>query len=110
MPEAYYKAGIKFIELLDQVLDVEIDYKTAYENSEHYIDVIKEYGDYENAESKDEEIKRLGYSVDTTAATLIRIKLKPNGLTGYSEECGLEELLEDRNEFAEKFNVEAREK
>lgn len=108
MPEAYYKAGVKFINILDQVLDVEMDFETAYEETEYYVDVMKGYGDYEDIEDEEEQMKVLLLSSTASSAFLIRFNLNPNGLAGYAED-GLEELLEDRNRFAKYFNIEERE-
>ncbi len=97
MPDPFYKAGVQFINVLDQVLDVEMDYETAYNETKLYVDVMEGY--------KDEDIK---YSLIAANAGTIRLNFSPDNLLGYSEK-GLTTLLEDRNDFAEDFNVKARE-
>lgn len=96
MPESYYKAGVKFIKTLDEAIDMEIDYETAYEETERYIDVMEEYSEEGNDE---DEAELYNLSIISSKANLIRVKLT-------APEYKLDELIEDRNELAEEFGIE----
>lgn len=102
MPESYYKAGVKFIEILDQVIDVEMDLETAYEETEYYVDIMNDYTDSDDLEEQVGQLAALSLTSTSSRAAIIRVSL------GYGE-YSIEELLEDRNSLAEDFNIKAKE-
>ena len=108
IPQPYYKAAVQFIDVLDQVLDVEMDFETAYDETEYYVEIMEGYGNYEEIEDREKRIAAYGLAATALSASMIRMHLDPNCMTGYAEE-GLQKLLEDRNDFAENFNIKIRE-
>lgn len=111
MTETFYNAGVKFVDVIDQAIDMEIDAKEAAEKASVYVDILSEELESDEME---EAMENADVSLETEKLlmeqTVINAKTICSNLEFYDwdGELDLTELLDDRNIFADDFGIEDR--
>lgn len=111
MTETFYSAGVKFVDVLDQAIDMEIDAEEAAEKASAYADILKE-----EVETPEMEEAMKNADVDLETEKLIMNSTANNAASiceslkfyDWEGDLDLSELLEDRNQFAEDFGINSR--
>ena len=111
MSEGYYSAGFKAIAVMDDAIDLKIDYDAAAERLDMYAEAMEK-----ELESDAGQKALKNADVDAETEELI-LKQNINNLRTASEsikfndwegESDLSKLIDDRNSFAEDFGVSDR--
>lgn len=111
MSEGYYSAGVKAIAVMDDAIDLKIDYDAAAERLDMYAEAMEK-----ELESDAGQKALKNADVDAETEELI-LKQNINNLKTASEslklsdwegESDLSKLIDDRNDFAEDFGVSDR--
>lgn len=111
MSEGYYNAGIKAIAVMDDTIDLKIDYDVAAERLEMYADAMEKELESDagqealknaevDAETEELILKTNINSLKTAAGTI-----KVNDWKG---EPDISKLIDDRNDFADDFGISGR--
>lgn len=111
MSEGYYSAGVKAIAVMDDAIDLKIDYDAAAERLDMYAEAMEKELEsdagqkaLENADvdaETEELILKTHINSLKTAAESIK-------LSDWEGEANISKLIDDRNSFAEDFGVSDR--
>ena len=108
MSDTFYNAGIKFIDIVDKTIDVEIDLTTACDEIKYYEKIIDEYITSETDDSTGDSTILLIQAITRGMYMDLLLAESKYQVDSIPPSNFFNELLEDRNKIAEYFNLEKR--